>query len=146
MASADAVCGTANYTRFLIEQTGFFKLPKLLQQIRPSIFPQVFFKGVALLLHPIYPFCNASSPPNGVRCLAPQEDSLLPAAVTNHNSISMFLPVRKSCSTGKWLTQPSAQFRGAGKGLQGGRRPGGGVTMHTPCPGRSSVRGNPQSR
>lgn len=141
MASADAVCSTANYTGLWIKQRGFFKLPKLLLQIRPSIFPQLFFKGVSLLLHPSYPFCNASLPPNGVRCLSLQEDSLPPVTITNHNSISMFPPLRKDCSTGKWLMQPSAQLWGAGKGVQGGRRLDGGVTMNTPCPGRSSHTG-----
>lgn len=56
------MCSMANYMGLGIQQRGFFKLPKLLLQIRPSIFPRVFFKGVALLLHPIYPSCNAPLP------------------------------------------------------------------------------------
>lgn len=76
VASADAVCmpTTPDYE---LSKEAFFKLSKLLLQIRPSILPQIFFRDVPLLLHPIYPFCEASSPANGVRCSPPQEDPLL---------------------------------------------------------------------
>lgn len=46
--------------------------------------------SVALLLHPI--FCNVPSPPDGMRRLPLQEDSFLLTTVSNHNSISRFLP------------------------------------------------------
>lgn len=140
MASTNATCGTANYTRLWIKKWGFFKLLKLILQTSPSIFPQVFFRGVALLLHPTFPLYSASLPHNGVRYLPLQENLFLSAAITNHNSISLFPPMTKHCSMGKWLMQPSSQLWGAGKGLQEGRRPDGVVTTHTPWSGRSSHR------
>lgn len=106
-------CCVQHYQLHQIMRWGFLKLLKLILQIRTSTSAQVFFRGVALLLHPI--FSNVLLPPNAVRCLPLQGDSFLPTTVSNHKQHQHGFAMRKCHSTGKWLRQPSYQLWGAGR-------------------------------